>query len=703
MATVTVTYTSPGTYAIAVPPGVTSMKVRLWGGGGTGAGRSSQGTGGGGAGGQYVEKTFSVTAGQTYTLIVAAAATGSSSATVNGNDSYLYLVGGTNLAVAKGGAGAVLNSTTGAAGSTSGGIGDLVYAGGSGGNGSGTTSSGGGGGGAGTTGAGGSGSGTTAGTGTSLSGGAGGAGRTSAGTGSAGTQAGGGGGGAWRSTSTNRAGGNGAAGRGEVVYDLSAYGYTKIGANNTGGLDLDWGQLNKISVSTPVTASSIAVYCSGSGVSIRPVIYTDNSGTPGTLLAVGAVASAGSSFGWVQATISASLPAGNYWIGFFVDGPLTVKWDGSVSGTEADMAAYSGAFSSPPNSAQNVTVNASTQISAYLLYSDGISSGASTSVGAASTAVIGSAPTVKSGSSVGYPAEFVAISGQSPVISAGVAISIPSAITEVLQGSAVTVGSGVSERVVLLTVAGAPFAPSIVADKSVPAEVLVPTKSVAVVSLTPGVLVGVSVNVPVVMLSPIVEHPSVFVGTTVVAPNTLVTLLAENPTVSKGTSAVVPSVVTDVKVSSGADVNAGSSANSDCFVVAVTVSAPIITTGDGARVPVSSGHIQTIVWPPSVSGGMSVDVPTAKRIIRSYEPITFESGDRDLAEQDRVDIYTMIRTMLLTDTEVQSAIAGAMLTAARLTPIHSDVKGIAGAPILSRDEVPTAAQVAESVWGYSRD
>ncbi|MBW7867484.1 MAG: gliding motility-associated C-terminal domain-containing protein [Brumimicrobium sp.] len=78
-----VNYTTPGTYSWTVPPCVTEITVKVWGGGGGGGGTSSRqgGTGseweactggGGGGGGGYAQRTYTVTPGETYTIVVGA-------------------------------------------------------------------------------------------------------------------------------------------------------------------------------------------------------------------------------------------------------------------------------------------------------------------------------------------------------------------------------------------------------------------------------------------------------------------------------------------------------------------------------------------------------------------------------------------------------------------------------------------------------
>jgi len=185
-----------------IPAGVTSITVEAWGGGGGGAGGAevNKECGGGGAGSQYAKKTMAVSVGTTYSVTIGIGGTSNGSgAGAAGHDTIF----GSSDVVAKGGAGGQPPTTyTGGVGTTTAGVGDTIYAGGSGADGTAVTTGGGGGGGAGTTGAGGNASSTTAGTGTSLYGGDGGDGATlnnATGTDASTTNYGGGGGGGCKS------------------------------------------------------------------------------------------------------------------------------------------------------------------------------------------------------------------------------------------------------------------------------------------------------------------------------------------------------------------------------------------------------------------------------------------------------------------------------------------------------------------------
>lgn len=210
------------------PTGVTSVTVEAWGGGGAGGGVTTNAgagvsyKGGGGAGGQYAVRTLTVIPGNVYAVAVGAGGTGS---TGNGTVGAISTFS-TNSVVASGGAGGLSyeNSGTAGTGSTAGGVGDTVYAGGNGSNGGASATGGSGGGGAGSGGSGGNASGNTAGTGTATGGGNGRAGRTTTGNGQGGATNGGGGSGGYAiNSNTDRTGGAGARGQVSITYDAPLY------------------------------------------------------------------------------------------------------------------------------------------------------------------------------------------------------------------------------------------------------------------------------------------------------------------------------------------------------------------------------------------------------------------------------------------------------------------------------------------------
>ena len=215
--------TSPWT----VPAGVTSVKVECWGGGGGGGGSNNTTStryGGGGGGGGYSVATYTVSAGETYTITIGSAGSAASNAD-GGAGGTTTFTGTAGTLTAGGGGGGKRYQGTPQAGGGSAGVGN-TYNGGAGG--TGTSNGAGGGGGAGnngngtaganaTTGAGGTGNPNSA----PYRGGNGGAFRSGNGDGNVGVAPGGGGGGG-RSLLGNRPGGAGAPGQVVLTYTLPA-------------------------------------------------------------------------------------------------------------------------------------------------------------------------------------------------------------------------------------------------------------------------------------------------------------------------------------------------------------------------------------------------------------------------------------------------------------------------------------------------
>ncbi len=132
MADITNTYSTAGTFSDTIPANCIKVVLKAWGGGGAGAG-STTGSAlkAGGSGAQCVIKTINNPIyGQALSIIVAALRSGTTGNAANGNDSYVT-VNAVEVCRAKGGASAVNNVP--GVGSTSGGVGDLVYSGGNGG------------------------------------------------------------------------------------------------------------------------------------------------------------------------------------------------------------------------------------------------------------------------------------------------------------------------------------------------------------------------------------------------------------------------------------------------------------------------------------------------------------------------------------------------------------------------------------------
>jgi len=234
------TYKSSTTWVC--PANVTAVQVEAWGAGGAGGSayrNAGIGLGGGGAGGAYAKcNSYSVVPGTTYYINVGAGGVSSTNnlATVPGGDSWFNSINApSTLVLAKGGAGGqsvVANGMDvfgdGGTGTTSGSIGDVLWAGGSGAKSSSTGVGGGGGGSAGTASAGNTPASTINGAGATAVSGGGGGGNANPSPGNSGdgqspTGVPGGGGGGARSASTSqKKGGSGAAGQVIVTLIIKA-------------------------------------------------------------------------------------------------------------------------------------------------------------------------------------------------------------------------------------------------------------------------------------------------------------------------------------------------------------------------------------------------------------------------------------------------------------------------------------------------
>jgi len=112
-------FDTPGTVSWVCPPGVTSVRARIWGGGGGGGGASNNGSGGGGGGAGYSEGIVSVVPGNSYPVVVGAGGTAGTTAPTAGG------IGGTSsfAAISATGGNGGLVSTGGATGPSLGGQG----------------------------------------------------------------------------------------------------------------------------------------------------------------------------------------------------------------------------------------------------------------------------------------------------------------------------------------------------------------------------------------------------------------------------------------------------------------------------------------------------------------------------------------------------------------------------------------------------
>ncbi len=238
------TWSAPGTYSWVCPPGVTTVKVDVWGGGGAGGGAASVlGTSvgaGGGGGGCATSLLVAVTPGTTYSVVVGAGGAGLVNGTGADGAASSFSAGGI---IAQGGKGGRVDAATGAGGSA-------TFTGGAGSTGLAGTYSGAGGGAGGTTAIGLPALLSVGGVGGLLGGGSGANGRTNNGNGVAGNAPGGGGSGGYSNFFNGaKSGGAGGAGQVTLTYLIPPLcGTYRIGAANGILLNTLTAALNLVSV-----------------------------------------------------------------------------------------------------------------------------------------------------------------------------------------------------------------------------------------------------------------------------------------------------------------------------------------------------------------------------------------------------------------------------------------------------------------------
>jgi hypothetical protein len=314
--TVTLPFSTSGTWV--VPAGVNFVSVQVWGGGGGGGFTGNSSGAGGGGGGAYTQKSnIGVTPGTLISFTVGSGGTGqSASVSPAGNGGQSSILG----IVANGGNGA--NGTTEGNGGTAGITGDVNNAGGNGGAGSGSNNTGGGGGGAGgprlsatqdggaSTGAGGAG-----GTGTNGGGNGGGGGASSnpGAVGSTGFAPGGGGGGEGRSAAN---GGYGAPGQIILSYTCSGPNLSNLTFPTQTAVCQNSNGTITVNSTTLATKSNYQVYytLSGANTQATPQLATLNftAGSPGTgTFAITGLSNSGSTTVTLWSVDCASLTTGN--------------------------------------------------------------------------------------------------------------------------------------------------------------------------------------------------------------------------------------------------------------------------------------------------------------------------------------------------------------------------------------------------------
>jgi len=146
---------------------------------------------------------------------------------------------------------------------------------------------------------------------------------------------------------------------------LKIFGYASVGNSNKetfGGIYLS----NFTSPSRFGTISQISVYLATGGTSAKAVIYSDNNGKPGSLLAASAEAyQSGTSGRWVDFPVSyTGTPNTVYWIGILFSNAGTYYFATGVS----DKAIYSASQPTATNMFPLGSSSPTCQLSVYATY-----------------------------------------------------------------------------------------------------------------------------------------------------------------------------------------------------------------------------------------------------------------------------------------------------------------------------------------------
>ena len=124
---------------------------------------------------------------------------------------------------------------------------------------------------------------------------------------------------------------------------------------------------------------------SSSGASAKVVVYSDSSGTPGTLVSASAGAAVPAGGGLVDlGSMSGSLTSStNYFVGVvYSDFQADLQVDGSLSGMNTDMANGTLSYSSPPASWPGTDISYdNNRVNAYVSYTAGGGGGTARLIG----------------------------------------------------------------------------------------------------------------------------------------------------------------------------------------------------------------------------------------------------------------------------------------------------------------------------------
>lgn len=154
---------------------------------------------------------------------------------------------------------------------------------------------------------------------------------------------------------------------------MPTFGDTTSGTDSFPG-DIDRALLDRFTLSEDGTVDSLTFFFEAGtnpGTSFKGLIYTDNAGAPGTLVAVSAAGSAVD--GWVTVNFaSEALTAADYWTGIVCNGSDAVL-GADTTGSAPDTAMMNGtlSYASPPSTCPTPDVTYGIGLNVYVTYTAG--------------------------------------------------------------------------------------------------------------------------------------------------------------------------------------------------------------------------------------------------------------------------------------------------------------------------------------------
>lgn len=120
---------------------------------------------------------------------------------------------------------------------------------------------------------------------------------------------------------------------------MATFGYTSIGASEY-SMATGFVYATKFACPENGAVTAISLYCAGNtdGAKYKTAIYTDNAGSPNTLLATSDEVACTNVYGWKTFSISTAVSATDYWLAFESEATAWYKGDlGATSNYDVNI------------------------------------------------------------------------------------------------------------------------------------------------------------------------------------------------------------------------------------------------------------------------------------------------------------------------------------------------------------------------------